>query len=316
MTSALRLAAITDEFSPVLDIALEAMSAAGMTGVELRVIGGKNILELSDDEVDRVRAAVEKRAMTVVSIASPLLKCVLLGAPPLDPRIQQDVFGSSYTLADQPRLTDRAFAIAERTGARIIRVFSYWRTTEPATCHDRIVPALRRLADRAQDRGVVIGLENEHACNVGSGEEAAGLLGALEHDALKVIWDPANAFVLGETPYPDGYRRLPPGRIVHVHAKDCVLRDHVPVWGPLGEMGVDWSGQIGALHRDGYSGWISLETHWSGPDGNKLEASVICARTLRRLVSSIDAPQPALVAPVLEDVDTLGAGFTKGTGAC
>lgn len=31
--------------------------------------------------------------------------------------------------------------------------------------------------------------------------------------------------VSGETPFPDGYRMLPPGRIVHVHAKDCCRED-------------------------------------------------------------------------------------------
>jgi L-ribulose-5-phosphate 3-epimerase len=43
------IAAITDEFSPDLDVALEAMQAVGMTGAELRLIAGRNILELSDD---------------------------------------------------------------------------------------------------------------------------------------------------------------------------------------------------------------------------------------------------------------------------
>ena len=62
--------------------------------------------------------------MRVLSIASPLLKCVLPDAPAIDARFQQDVFGSAYTFEDQPRLTRRAFEVAERTGATIIRVFS------------------------------------------------------------------------------------------------------------------------------------------------------------------------------------------------
>jgi len=37
------------------------------------------------------------------------------------------------------------------------------------------------------------------------------------------------------------------------------------------------------LARDGYRGWISLETHWRGPHDDKLEASVICARNLKTL---------------------------------
>jgi L-ribulose-5-phosphate 3-epimerase len=286
LTPTLRLAAITDEFSSDLDVALDAMAAAGVSGVELRTIGGRNIVDLADREVDRACAAVVDRGMTIVSIASPLLKCVLPSAPALDPRVQHDVFGSNYTFADQPRLTDRVFAIAKRTRAPVIRVFSYWRTISPEACSAQIVTALTSLADRARDEGLIIGLENELACNVGTGEETGRLLASLDHPSLGAIWDPANALVLGETPYPDGYRHLPIARVVHVHAKDCRVIDHVPVWGPIGEMDVDWTGQLVALRRDGYSGWISLETHWSGPHGDKLEASAICAQILQRLASS------------------------------
>jgi sugar phosphate isomerase/epimerase len=278
------IAAITDEFSPDLDVALDAMSKVGMTAAELRVISGKNIIDLTDEEIARARASVEKHGMRVLGIASPLLKCVLPDAPELDKRVQHDVFASSHTFDDQPRLSRRAFEIAEKTGARFIRVFSYWRTIEPERCLDRIVSALRDLADEARRRGVVIGLENEHACNIGTAAEAAKVLAALDHPALQLVWDPANALVLGETPYPDGYARLPRHRIGHVHAKDCHVQDHKPAWGPLGEMGIDWKGQIAALKRDGYDGAISLETHWRGPDGNTLEASTICGRNLRELV--------------------------------
>jgi L-ribulose-5-phosphate 3-epimerase len=278
------IGAITDEFSLDPGVALDAMSQLGMTIAELRLIGNRNVIDLSDDEVRALREEVEKRGMRVLSIASPVLKCVLPDAPPLDERFQQDVFGSAYTIADQPRLAKRAMEIAELAGAKFIRVFSYWRTIAPEQCHDRIVSALRGLADQAGERGLVIGLENEHACNVATGAEAGKILAALDHPALKSIWDPANAFILGETPFPDGYAKLPATRVAHVHAKDCVIKGHTPTWGALGEMDVDWRGQIAALKRDGYAGAISLETHWRGPDGDRLNASTICGANLRELV--------------------------------
>ena len=281
--TAYRIAAITDEFSPDLDAALDGMAAVGMTGAELRVVGGRNMIDLSDDEVDAVRAAVEAKGMAIVSLASPLLKCVLPGSPPLDSRVQHDVFGSPHTFEDQPRLTKRAFEIAARLGVGIIRVFSFWRTTEPGKCYPQLRDALLALADQAAARGVVIGLENEHACNVGTAAEAARFLSTIEHPALQLVWDPANASILGETPYPDGYAALAAGRIAHVHAKDCHVKDHKPIWGALGEMGIDWRGQIEALRRDGYRGWLSLETHWTGPNGDKFEASSICGNKLREL---------------------------------
>ena len=282
------IAAITDEFSPSdLDASLDAMKQIGMTGAELRVIGGRNMIDLTDDDIDRVRAAVESRGMTVVSLASPLLKCVLPDSPPLDTRVQHDVFGSPYSFEDQPRLTRRAFEIAERVGAGIIRVFSYWRTVEPEKCFDRIVAALRDLAGKAARHDLIIGLENEHACNIATGAETARVLAAIDHPGLQVVWDPANALVSGENPFPEGYGRMPVSRIAHVHAKDCRVHDHKPEFGPLGEMGIDWRGQIAALERDGYRGWISLETHWPGPGGNKMEGSRICARNLKQMLAGV-----------------------------
>jgi sugar phosphate isomerase/epimerase len=279
------LGAVTDEFSPDnLDRALDAMASLGMTFAELRVVNGKNIIDHTDHDIDLVRASVEARGMRILSIASPVLKCTLPDAPPVAPHIQQDMFSATYTFDDQPALARRAFEIAERSGARVVRVFSYWRTIDPAACFHRVASELRNLAAEAERRGLVIGIENEHACNIATAAETAQLLAEVTTPALQVIWDPANAFVAGETPYPEGYGQLPIERIVHVHAKDCDLQDHTPVWGPLGEMSIDWRGQIGALARDGYRRTISLETHWKGPNGDKFQGSLICARNLQDMV--------------------------------
>jgi sugar phosphate isomerase/epimerase len=285
VTPKLRIAAITDEFSPELGTALDAMKSIGMTGAELRVVWGKNVMDLSDDELSRAKDLLDERGFEAISIASPLLKCVLPGAPDIDTRFQHDVFASKHTFGDQPRLTERAFKIARRMGAPIVRVFSYWRTVRPEECFEEIVKALHGLADQASRENLIVGLENEHACNIGTGLETARVLAALDHPNLKIVWDPANALVGGETPFPEGYRVLDAKRVVHVHAKDCHMEGHTPAWGPLGTRSVDWKGQIAALLDDGYKGWLSLETHWPGPAGNKLEGSVICGWNLRGLAA-------------------------------
>lgn len=286
MSVRLVLAAITDEYSQDLDVALSAMAEAGMTGVELRTIGGRNILDLTDAELDHVRARVETRGMRVLSIASPVLKCTLPDAPPVDPRFQQDVFGAPRTYDEQPALIDRSFDVAARTGAGIIRVFSYWRTVQPTACFGRVASALEAMAERAHPRGVIIALENEHACNVATGAEAARFLELGRHPALQLIWDPANALVAGEPmPYPDGYNLLPKRRIAHVHAKDCTVDGHTPTWTNIGA-NLDWPGQIRSLVNDGFRGAISLETHWKGPRGDKLEASRMAAQELRAMIDA------------------------------
>ncbi len=281
-----RIAAITDEFSPDLPTALAAMAAIGMTGAELRVLSGRNIMDLTDAELARVVEQAKAYGIEIISIASPVLKCVLPGAPDIDSRFQQDVFGSKHTFDDQPRLAERAFEIANLTGAKIIRVFSYWRTVKPEKCFDAIVSALADLAEKARKHDLIIGLENEHACNIGTGAESAAILKALDHPNLKLVWDPANALVAGENPFPEGYKLIPPSRIAHVHTKDCHMDGLKPIWGPLGTRSIDWKGQIDALIADGYTGWLSLETHWPGPGGDKLQGSTICGWNLRGLASA------------------------------
>lgn len=279
------IASITDEFSPVLSDAIAGMKEIGMTGAELRVIDGKNIMDLSSDELNRTKDALDAAGLQVISIASPLLKCVLPDAPEVDRRFGHDAFASKHTFDDQPRLAERAFAIAHFFGARIVRVFSYWRTTSPEQCLDRIVTALSNLAALGEKENIVIGLENEHACNIGTASETAEALSFISNANLMLVWDPANALVAGEDPFPGGYSLLPKDRIVHVHAKDCHMQDGQPVWGPLGTRSVRWKEQVAALKSDGYSGYLSLETHWSGPGGDKFEGSRICGWNLRGLAS-------------------------------
>ncbi len=287
MTPKLRIASITDEFSPNLEQALEPMAEIGMTGAELRVVWGKNIMDLTDDELKRARQLVSDKGMEVIGIASPILKCVLPGGPEVDARFQHDIFASKHTYDDQPRLAERAFDIADIMGCKIVRVFSYWRTVNPDACFNGVIDALTWLSEAAAKRGKIIGLENEHACNISTAADAAKALAALDHPNLKLVWDPANALCSGEDPFPGGYSLLPKNRIAHVHTKDCHMEGMKPVWGPLGTRNVDWKGQIAALMADGYTGWLSLETHWAGPGGNnKMEGSRICGWNLRGLASA------------------------------
>lgn len=286
MNPKIPIAAITDEFSPDLEIALRVMREIGMTAAELRVVSGKNIMDLSEEELEQAKEIVERFGFKVISIASPLLKCVLPNSPAVDDRFQQDVFAAKHSFEDQPRLAEHAFAIAKKFDAKIVRVFSFWRTVHPEKCLDAIVKALSELAESAARHDLIIGLENEHACNIGTAAETARVLELVKHPSLQVVWDPANAYVAGEDPFPEGYDLLPANRIVHVHAKDCHLEGHRPVWGPLGTRKIDWKGQVAALLRDRYAGYLSLETHWPGPGGDKLEASRICGWNLRGLASA------------------------------
>src|SRR5580765_7137018 len=102
MPARFRIAAITDEFSPDIEVAARSMASIGMTGAELRMVFGKNILDLTDEELDRAIAIVRGRDLEIISISSPILKCVLPNAPEVDSRFQKDMFASKHTFDDQP----------------------------------------------------------------------------------------------------------------------------------------------------------------------------------------------------------------------
>jgi L-ribulose-5-phosphate 3-epimerase len=255
------IGAITDVFSPDVAIAASAMRELGMRGAELRTINGHSILEASKDELARALDALNKNHLEIVAIASPLLKCRLEDWPAQAP------------------LVERAFEIAIAAGAKIVRVFSGLRAAEPEKEFERVVDLLQDLADKAGRHGLVIALENDRACNISTAHELGGILAAIDHSNLQIVWDPASAYISGEKPFPTGYQMLDARRIALVHAKDCTLEGHKPIWAPVGEGDIDWQGQIDALAEDQYKGAIHLETYWTGVTD--------CARNLKRMVEAL-----------------------------
>ncbi len=61
MPDRFRIAAITDEFTPDFEEAIASMTSVGMTGAELRMLWGKNIIDLSDEELERVIAIARRQ---------------------------------------------------------------------------------------------------------------------------------------------------------------------------------------------------------------------------------------------------------------
>jgi sugar phosphate isomerase/epimerase len=168
-----------------------------------------------------------------------------------------------------------------------VRVFSFWRTVAPERNLERITEILAEGGEVASRSGVRLGLENEPACHFATGEEVAGAIDTLDSACYGVVWDPGNAFVAGETAVPDGYRKVPAERICHVHVKDCTRNPSSgqPEWCDIGAGDVRWKEQLAALATDGYKGAVSLETHWTGPGGDKYLGTTICAKSLARLLA-------------------------------
>lgn len=178
-------------------------------------------------------------------------------------------------------LLPESLDFAAEAGARFVILFSFHRGGQPAgDAPLEVVDTLRAAAEVAAERGLTLLLETEEGHWANSGALTAALIERISHPALAANWDPANALIEGDVPYPAGYEAV--RRFVrNVHFKD-VIRHADGSWEIAAQGQVDWPGQIAALAADGYDGAIALEPH--------LSPSVAATRSaLERLSNLLDA---------------------------
>jgi sugar phosphate isomerase/epimerase len=267
-----KLGVITDEITEDLDAALDFISNYSLHYCELRDIWGKNIMNLSHADLDRAKHMINDYNMHVSDIGSPIFKWNLPEMPARP--AARDEFGAHFTEQDSDRLLLQSFELARFFGTFKVRIFSYWRVENPEKAYPYVRDRLAKAAHLAGQNGILLVLENEHECNIGTGQELGRLLKDINSPHLRGNWDPGNAAMLHEVPYPDGYRHVE-GLFAHMHIKD-VKKDPVTgrlEWAPVGGGFIDWKGQIKAVYDHHYDGTMSLETHYRRPDGNRVESS-------------------------------------------
>lgn len=272
-TPSFKLGIITDEISDNLDEALEFIAGYSLSYCELRTIGGKNIMSMSQPELEAAKRVVDKHHFHVSDIASPIYKWNLPEMP-AQASEKRDTFNAAFVEQDAEDLLNKSFAIARLFGTGKVRIFSYWRVQNPEQAFPHVVNRLKKAAALAEQNKIMLVLENEPSCNVATGKELGGMLRSINSPWLLGNWDPGNAVVLNEVPYPDGYNYVR-GLFRHVHVKDAARDPQTGKsrWLPVGKGVVDWQGQIRAFLKDGYHGTMSLETHYRRPDGNKKEST-------------------------------------------
>ncbi|MGO8673893.1 MAG: sugar phosphate isomerase/epimerase family protein [Capsulimonadaceae bacterium] len=282
----MKVAVITDEFDADVEHAVAVMAQYQVRGVELRQMWDKNIVDAPREYWDRAKAALDRHGMEVVGIASPFYKCELPGENgdgPRGPLHSARVRG----LDEQRHVLDRAFEAARFFGTRLVRVFSFWRRGPlTAEIEQQIVDAYAEPARLAAEAGIVLGLENEHACYTGTGTQTARVLEKIGSPFVRAIWDPGNAFCDGEQPYPHGYEAIREF-VVHIHVKDAATASpgQMPAWTVVGEGDIDYRGQVRALKNSGYTGYLSLEAHYRGRATQEASTRA-CLEGLIRLVES------------------------------
>ncbi len=273
-SSRFKLSVITDEISQDLGHALEiATMEFGLSYVELRGVWNKNIINLDEKETGEVRRLLQKFGLQVTDIASPLFKTDWPGAPSSKYSPKAPQFGADYSFAQQGEVLERSIAIAKALGTERVRCFDFWRLDDPKPFREAMDSKLRDTAAQVAPKKITLLLENEFACNTATGAEAARTLQAAQSPNFKLNWDPGNAAYRGEIAFPDGFAKIPKERMGHMHCKDVARKaDGTFEWAAMGRGIIDYVGQFRALVQAGYSGTMSLETHWRGA-GSEEESS-------------------------------------------
>jgi L-ribulose-5-phosphate 3-epimerase len=235
-----RRSVITDEISQDLDRAIALAKEFSLDGLDVRTVWEKRIDLLDDDEIARLRSAADDAGLAIPSIAPPFLKCNLDEWP------------------EHKRVLERSLRVAERLGATIVRGFTFWKG---AATFDQIVEAYREVAPTIESAGMVVGIENEPSCVIGTTERLPELLRAIGSPAVRALWDPANGAHDGERAVPDAFERVITDT-VHVHLKDGRQVDGKWEHAIVGEGTVGVVDVLRALRDSTYDGWVALETHY------------------------------------------------------
>jgi sugar phosphate isomerase/epimerase len=272
-THGFKLGIITDELTTKLDEAADFLSSYNLHWCELREFFGKNIMNVPQEDLDRAKKILDQHKLQVSDIASPIFKWNLPQMP-AKANEKRDEFKASFTEPDADMLLEKSFKLARFFNTHKVRIFTYWRVEDPDKAYPYFRDRLAKAAQLAAKNDIVLVVENEHACNVGTGRELGRLLKDVNSPSLRGVWDPGNATMLGETPFPDGYNAVR-GLFPHMHLKDSRKSEKTGKleWAPVGGGIIDFKGQFQALRHDKYEGTMSLETHYRRADGNKVEST-------------------------------------------
>lgn len=236
-----RLAAFADEAAPDLAGQISALRENGIELLEIRGVDGENIDRISDRKAREIRERLDDAGIAVWSLGSPFGK-IGIGedfAPHLD--------GFRHSLE-----------LADILGAKHIRLFSFYGTTD-------IAPVLERLnsfIEAANGSDIVLCHENEKGIY---GDTAAKCLEI--HKALpklRAVFDPANFIQCGQDTR-QAWELLSP-YVEYMHIKDALPDGTVvPAGKGAGELPFllsQYRGEVLTVepHLSVFAGFDKLET--------------------------------------------------------
>jgi sugar phosphate isomerase/epimerase len=237
------LTGFADEISPELEEQLETLAQESMGFMELRSVWNTNVLDLTDDELDRVKSATAERGIRISSVGSPIGKVPV--TEPFGPHLER---------------LGRAMRVADVMESPYIRVFSFFipEGQEPGHYRGEVIDRMGIMASQAEDAGVTLLHENEKDIYGDVPSRCLDILASVDSPALQAAWDAANFVQCGVRPYKEGYASLRP-YVEYVHVKDALSGSNKVV--PAGEGDGQLPETFSALRTSGFDGFFSLEPH-------------------------------------------------------
>lgn len=237
------LTGFADEISPELEEQLETLAQESIGYMELRSVWDTNVLDLSDDELDRIKYATAQRGLRISSIGSPIGKVPVTN--PFGPHLER---------------FRRALRAADVMEAPYVRVFSFFipEDQQPVHYREEVIDRMGIMAGEAEDSGVTLLHENEKEIYGDVPSRCLDILAGVGSPALRAAWDAANFVQCGVRPYKEGYAPLRP-YVEYVHVKDALSGSDRVV--PAGEGDGQLPETLSALRASGFDGFFSLEPH-------------------------------------------------------
>jgi 3-dehydroshikimate dehydratase len=269
----LTLSGFADEISDNLTEQVAVLKQLDVRGLDLRSVGGVNVLQLSDDDLVDVRRQCEANGLVVQAIGSPVNK----------------VSYSSNRADEELEKLRRAIHAAKLTGTDRIRIFS---PQVPQGQDEAMWPAVRDWfapqVALAQESNVVLLHENDGSFYGAYPANARRLLEEFHGPHFRAIYDFANSVLLGPRTMRDWFPWIVP--YLHtLHIKDAVqaTRQIVPSGQGDGEMREAFE----LLMEAGWSGTLTLEPHLKsgGPYGGTSgpELFEVAVKAIREVVRSV-----------------------------
>ncbi len=276
----LALAVIGDEIGPSLPEMISFCRENDVRRLDMRTVDGRNLLGMTLAEVNTIANTLMDAGIEVTTFVSPVLKWAAPGKTPADGKVDF-AFDPATCPAKDPLA--HAFEVALVLRTTRIRVFSHLRYPGYQPADLKI--AIDQLAGLAARDDIVVEMENEPVCNIGSIAELARFFAAQRKPSplLRPLVDIGNSWSMGAPPEAADIALLAPHvDLIHIKDRDLAGKRGVPV----GDGGVPWAMELRRL-LEGVTGdevIASLETHCP-PDGRNATARSVAA--LRRIAGEI-----------------------------